>query len=349
MAVLDVSNSFAAGTAIVASQMNTNFGDIETFVNTTPGVLQLTGGTVTGAVQLNNTLTLGGTGAGHDVKLWGDTTGDYLEWDADTNKLTIEGTNATTALHVTDGNVVVADTITADTFVMSTLTIEDATSPAVLLKDTGAADENSNPSGGFQVVANNNNTAMSMSISSGRVTFTNSDSGDTDNFRWRAKNSSAVTNTRMTLNAAGNLDIDGALSKGSGTFDIAHPTRGGDWRLRHSFIEGPQADLIYRGTVTLSGGAASVDLDAVSNMTDGTWEALNDNPWTLVASSGNVVEWSLSGKTLTVTSDTADAVCSWMVIGERQDDHIKNDSPIADAEGRLIVEYERPEEEEEEG
>ena len=109
MAVLGVTNTFSSGTAIVASEMNTNFDDIETFVNTTPGVLQLTGGTVTGAVQLNNTLTLGSSGAGHDVKLWGDTADDYFEWDADTNKLVLEGTNGATALDVSDGNVVIGD------------------------------------------------------------------------------------------------------------------------------------------------------------------------------------------------------------------------------------------------
>ena len=109
MAVLGVTNTFSSGTAIVASQMNTNFDDIEAFVNTTPGLLQLDGGTITGAIQLNNTLTLGSSGAGHDVKLWGDTSGDYFEWDADTNKLTIEGANGTTALDVSDGNVVIGD------------------------------------------------------------------------------------------------------------------------------------------------------------------------------------------------------------------------------------------------
>ena len=109
MAVLGVTNTFSSGTAIVASQMNTNFDDIEAFINTTPGVLQLTGGTVTGAVQLNNTLTLGSSGAGHDVILWGDTAGDYFWYDADTNKLVLEGANGATALDVTDGNVVIGD------------------------------------------------------------------------------------------------------------------------------------------------------------------------------------------------------------------------------------------------
>ena len=40
MATLAVTNSFSAGTTIVAADMNTNFDDIEAFVNTTPGVVQ---------------------------------------------------------------------------------------------------------------------------------------------------------------------------------------------------------------------------------------------------------------------------------------------------------------------
>ena len=40
MATLAVTNSFSAGTTIVAADMNTNFDDVEAFVNTTPGVVQ---------------------------------------------------------------------------------------------------------------------------------------------------------------------------------------------------------------------------------------------------------------------------------------------------------------------
>ena len=47
--------------------------------------------------------------------------------------------------------------------------------------------------------------------------------------------------------------------------------------LYHSFIEGPQADLIYRGKVDLENGGASINLDTVSKMTSGTFEALNRN------------------------------------------------------------------------
>jgi len=40
MATLAVTNSFSAGTTIVAADMNENFDDIEAFINTTPGVVQ---------------------------------------------------------------------------------------------------------------------------------------------------------------------------------------------------------------------------------------------------------------------------------------------------------------------
>jgi len=40
MATLAVTNSFSAGTTIVAADMNENFDDVEAFVNTTPGVVQ---------------------------------------------------------------------------------------------------------------------------------------------------------------------------------------------------------------------------------------------------------------------------------------------------------------------
>ena len=40
MATLAVTNSFSAGTTIVAADVNQNFDDVELFVNTTPGVVQ---------------------------------------------------------------------------------------------------------------------------------------------------------------------------------------------------------------------------------------------------------------------------------------------------------------------
>ena len=143
MATLAVTNSFSSGTTIVASQMNTNFDDIESFINSSPGVLQLTGGTVSGAVIITSTLTVGADGTGHDVKLFGDTSGDYLEWDADTNRLNIVGTNGTTALNVSDGNVAIADDLDVDgTTNLDVVDIDGAVDMASTLTLAGNADFN---------------------------------------------------------------------------------------------------------------------------------------------------------------------------------------------------------------
>jgi len=142
---------------------------------------------------------------------------------------------------------------------------------------------------------------------------------------------------QMSLSSAGNLSITGSLSKGSGSFDIEHPTLEGH-RLRHSFIEGPQADLIYRGTVTLDAtGSTIIDLDDAAGMTDGTWEALCRDPWSIVSTPGGVVDWSLNSKHLTINGD-AGAVCSWIVMAERTDPHIYQ-SPMTDETGSIVVEY----------
>ena len=142
--------------------------------------------------------------------------------------------------------------------------------------------------------------------------------------------------TLMSLNASGNLAINGSLSKGSGSFDIPHPVTEGK-RLRHSFIEGPYADLIYRGTVTLGAEPVTICMDEQYGMAEGTWKALNTNPWSMVSASGKLVEWSLDECKLTITGDEG-TVCQWMVIGERKDQHMI-DTDSTDNDGRLVLEY----------
>ena len=172
----------------------------------------------------------------------------------------------------------------------------------------------------------------------GRIGLKISGSGSEMWFGTSATFGSGITNEAIKINNAGAVTIAGALSKGSGTFDIAHPTKGGQWRLRHSFIEGPKADLLYRGTATIAGsGNITVDLDAAAGLTAGTWEALNQDPWTMVTSSGNAVTWSFSGKTLTINGP-ANSVCQWLVIGERKDQTVI-DWAATDSDGHLIPEY----------
>ena len=152
-----------------------------------------------------------------------------------------------------------------------------------------------------------------------------------------ASTSDGSTTELMRLTtSSGNLQIQGSLSKGSGSFDIPHPVTEGK-RLRHSFIEGPYADLIYRGTVTLGAEPVTICMDEQYGMAEGTWKALNTNPWSIVSASGKLVEWSLDECELTITGDEG-TVCQWMVIGERKDPHMI-DTDISDNDGRIVLEY----------
>ncbi len=142
-----------------------------------------------------------------------------------------------------------------------------------------------------------------------------------------------------------NLRVNGTLSKSSGTFQIEHPleSKRETHTLVHSFIEGPQADLIYRGKVSLKSGKAEVNIDQHSRMTDGTFESLvrdvqcftsNETGWTAVKGEvdGNILKIS------SVDSKSKDVI-SWLVIGERKDKHMM-ETNWTDDNGKVIVEPE---------
>jgi hypothetical protein len=133
------------------------------------------------------------------------------------------------------------------------------------------------------------------------------------------------------------------LSKTDGTFKINHPLleMKETHHLYHSFIEGPRADLIYRGTARLTNGRAVVDLDDVSDMTSGTFAALNRDVqcFTTNESDWDAVRGSISGATLTIESQnsSSSAVVSWLVIGERQDEAMY-EAEWTDENGRAVPE-----------
>lgn len=149
----------------------------------------------------------------------------------------------------------------------------------------------------------------------------------------------------LDMQFLGAVAVTGALSKGSGSFRIAHPLpeKKQTHDLVHSFIEGPKADLIYRGSVKLQDGRAQVNIDEASGMTEGTFVALcrtvqcfttNEAGWT-------AVRGKVTGNILSLESQQSctDEI-SWMVIGERQDEHMMN-TDWTDDQGRVIVEPEK--------
>ena len=140
------------------------------------------------------------------------------------------------------------------------------------------------------------------------------------------------------------VSITGALSKGSDSFRIDHPLKPDTHQLVHSFTESPQADLYYRGSTTLIAGRAVINIDEDTGMTDGTFVALCRN---VQCFTSNETDWTevrgtVNGNTLTIEARNvaSTATVSWLLIGERQDQHMY-DTDWTNDNGRVIVEPEK--------
>ena len=181
------------------------------------------------------------------------------------------------------------------------------------------------------------------------IATTNQAAGDFGIYQSNSNGGNPITagTARLYINSSGAVTIAGSLSKGSGSFRIDHPLESltSTHQLVHSFIEGPKADLIYRGKLTLLNGKAQANIDEVSTMTEGTFEALcrevqcfttNETGWDLVK--GKVI-----GNIIYIESQNPNSTdeISWMVIGERKDKHMM-DTEWTDDNGKVIVEPLKP-------
>lgn len=141
----------------------------------------------------------------------------------------------------------------------------------------------------------------------------------------------------------GDVSVANNLSKGSGSFKIDHPLPEMEdtHYLYHSFIEGPRADNIYRGVAKLENGQALINLDEVSNLTEGTFVALNKNiqSFTTNEQSWDMVRSKVEGNQLIIECQDPKATIevSWLVIGERQDKTIM-EAPWVDENGNNVLE-----------
>ena len=206
------------------------------------------------------------------------------------------------------------------------------------------------PSGScVSVEGNSDSGGTTFNVNSGH------DSTPTRNLMTVTRQGNSVFSIRMdgdtyinnSVGIGGGLNVSGTLSKGSGTFDIEHPLDTNS-RLIHSFIEGPRCDLIYRGSVQLANGTATVNIDSdcvckpESAMRQGTFEALVANPDIFLQNKNSFdqIIGSISGNILTIVSNNtaSNALVSWMVIAERKDSFIREWNRT-NSDGYLVTEY----------
>ena len=117
----------------------------------------------------DGTLVVGADGAGEDVTFHSDTAGDYLLWDSSAEKLIIEGTNAATALDVSDGNLVVGD---GSLSVSSTLTVgTDGAGADVTFHSDTAGDSFLWDSSEEKLILEGTNAATVLDVTDGNVSI----------------------------------------------------------------------------------------------------------------------------------------------------------------------------------
>jgi hypothetical protein len=169
------------------------------------------------------------------------------------------------------------------------------------------------------------------------------ESASTGDFRINVCRTGTVINALRIADTTGAVTIPGSLSKGSGSFKINHPlpSKKDTHHLVHSFIEGPQADNIYRGKIQLVNGKATVNLDQSARMTEGTFVLLNGNTqcFTSNESGWTAVKGIVAGNTLTIEAQNPECTdtISWLVVGERIDQHML-DTEWTDENGKVITE-----------
>ena len=184
-----------------------------------------------------------------------------------------------------------------------------------------------------------------------------SDTGEALLFSARKDDSSGVTNRKaflfandataiMTLQNNGDVAIAGALSKGSGTFLIDHPLDPTNKTLSYGFTESPRYELIHRGTVQLSNGKATVNIDNEYGLMSGTFEALVQNAEVMSVSIKNsfarVKYGDISGAEFEIEADdlSSNEFVNWLVIAERADAFVKHTGET-DKDGHLINEVDK--------
>jgi hypothetical protein len=151
-----------------------------------------------------------------------------------------------------------------------------------------------------------------------------------------------------------NLTVVGSIAKAAGSFLIDHPLAPESKNLYHSFVEGPRADLIYRGEVRLVNGRAEINLDtdavdaSAQKMTTGTFVALTQNA--KVYSLNNAEGFTrvrstpiVDGKfTIIAEDETCTDEINWLVVAERHDAYMLHGlTSHTDSNGHLLLEVEK--------
>ncbi len=160
-------------------------------------------------------------------------------------------------------------------------------------------------------------------------------SGSTHDFSIASSSAGTLTftdngATRMQITSAGGVSINGALSKGSGTFKIDHPQDPENKYLYHSFVESPDMMNVYNGNITTDAqGDAVVSLPTY-------FEALNKDfryQLTVIGTFAQaIVMKEVEANQFIIKTDKPNVKVSWQVTGVRKDPFAEKNRVVPEVE-----------------
>ena len=140
-----------------------------------------------------------------------------------------------------------------------------------------------------------------------------------------------IDSSKNVYISSGDLDINGTLSKNSGSFKIDHPLKPETHYLYHSFVESPDMLNIYKGRAKTIGGKCIIKLPDY-------FEALNKDieyQLTAIKSFARLtINKEIKENKFEVTSDE-DCEFSWTVMGVRKDVYAEAHPIIVEVEKEL--------------
>lgn len=169
------------------------------------------------------------------------------------------------------------------------------------------------------IVSDNASTSSTIELRSNHsILFHLDEDNNTTGSAFQVEN--GANNVVLSLDESGNLQIDGTISKGGGSFKIDHPLDPENKYLYHSFVESPDMMNIYNGNVvTDERGFATVTLPA-------WFEALNSDYRYQLTVIGGGDEWvhsrvasKIQGGFFVIQTSSGHTEVSWMVTGIRHD------------------------------
>jgi len=176
----------------------------------------------------------------------------------------------------------------------------------------------------LSIFADDAGTSRFEVSNAGRTGFNGAYSNVTFNIRAAAENervfmveNPAANALLFSVEANGDVHVDGNLSKAGGSFKIDHPTDPENKYLYHSFVESPDMMNVYNGNIITNDAG-----EAIINMPE-WFEALNRDFRYQLTVIGEFAQAIVSSKmkenSFSIKTDKPNVEVSWQVTGIRKD------------------------------